>query len=70
MCYSVYFIFIWIEITFNNLIHHERKEIIGEEIRLFYVALTRAKKGLYVHQDNFYNKNNNINKWADIMTWR
>lgn len=55
---------------FNEIIGNEKDEIIGEEIRLFYVAMTRAKKGLYVHQDNLYNRNNKINKWEDVMTWR
>lgn len=55
---------------FNEIIKDEKDEIVGEEIRLFYVAMTRAKKGLYIHQDSFYNRNNTINKWADVMTWR
>ena len=55
---------------FDEIITSEREEIVGEEIRLFYVAMTRAKKGLYIHQNNLYNRNNRINKWADIMTWR
>lgn len=55
---------------FNRIIGNEKKEVIGEEIRLFYVAMTRAKKGLYVHQNNLYNRNSRINKWTDVMTWR
>lgn len=55
---------------FNEIIRNEKEEIVGEEIRLFYVAMTRAKKGLYVHQNNLYNRNSKINKWADVMTWR
>ncbi len=55
---------------FNEIYEKEKKEIVGEEIRLFYVALTRAKKGLYIYEDRFINRKNHINRWMDILTWR
>ncbi|WP_416389774.1 3'-5' exonuclease [Romboutsia hominis] len=37
----------------------------GEETRLFYVALTRAKKELYVHKKSI--TSSNINSWMTLI---
>lgn len=46
---------------------NEEQEIIAEEVRLFYVALTRAKKGLYVARDPMRPTVDKLKKWEDLM---
>ena len=43
----------------------KKKEIIGEETRLFYVALTRAKKELYIHKKNI--TSSYVNSWMTLI---
>lgn len=45
--------------------YDEKKEIIGEETRLFYVALTRAKKELYIHKKNI--TSSYVNSWMTLI---
>ncbi|MFC0189457.1 UvrD-helicase domain-containing protein [Fictibacillus aquaticus] len=52
---------------YENLKEQEKKEIIREEARLLYVAMTRAKHRLYVlTQTPKYFKNNKYN-WSDLI---
>lgn len=46
---------------------NEEQETIAEEVRLFYVALTRAKKGLYVARDSMRPTVERLKKWEDLM---
>lgn len=56
----------WYQELYNN----EKEEIVGEETRLFYVAVTRAIKELYIIKDKNANKNTRINSWQDLaMRW-
>ncbi len=50
---------------YKELNFDEKQEIIGEETRLFYVALTRAKKELYVHKKNI--TSSYINSWMTLI---
>lgn len=45
--------------------YNEKEEIIGEETRLFYVALTRAKKELYIHKKSI--TSSYINSWMTLI---
>lgn len=45
--------------------YDEKEEIIGEETRLFYVALTRAKKELYIHKKSI--TSSYINSWMALI---
>lgn len=54
----------------NDIYQTQRKleqiEEIGEEARLLYVALTRAKKRVYVDAPNVSN-NQNVRNWGDLI---
>lgn len=54
----------------NDIYQTQRKleqiEEIGEEARLLYVALTRAKKRVYVDAPNVSN-NHNVRNWGDLI---
>ena len=50
---------------YKELKFDEKQEIIGEETRLFYVALTRAKKELYVHKKSI--TSSYINSWMTLI---
>ncbi|MCR8743909.1 UvrD-helicase domain-containing protein [Romboutsia lituseburensis] len=50
---------------FKDLNYDEKQEIIGEETRLFYVALTRAKKELYVHKKSI--TSSYVNSWMTLI---
>ncbi len=52
---------------YRRLKPNEEQETIAEEVRLFYVALTRAKKGLYVAQDPMHPTVEKLKKWEDLM---
>ncbi|MDV6376973.1 UvrD-helicase domain-containing protein [Sporosarcina sp. GW1-11] len=57
--------------TFTNNLYDELKrddsqENIGEEARLLYVAMTRAKKRVYYDAPEFTN-NHEIRKWGDLI---
>ena len=41
----------------EELLPHKRNNIVDDEKRLFYVAITRAKKELYLSYVNSYNSN-------------
>lgn len=61
----------WIDDTFENThykkyIGSERTEMIAEESRLLYVALTRAKKAVYVDNSTSINTKN-IQCWSDLI---
>ena len=53
----------------NDIYHKnkydEREEIIGEETRLFYVALTRAKNELYIHKKSI--TSSYVNSWMTLI---
>lgn len=49
-----------------HLKNHEREENIGEETRLLYVALTRAKKGIYLDAP-LHSNNYRIRNWGDLI---
>ena len=48
----------------------ENSEIVAEETRLLYVAMTRAKKSLYVHVKDKFARSHGINSWADLLYGR
>lgn len=50
---------------YSNQRFDEKEEIIGEETRLFYVALTRAKKELYIHKKSI--TSSYINSWMTLI---
>ncbi|MZP30186.1 UvrD-helicase domain-containing protein [Heliobacterium undosum] len=54
-------------LIFDQLSGHENPEIVAEETRLLYVAMTRAKKGLYVQVDDDIARNNRLNSWRDLL---
>lgn len=55
----------------NNLyfkyLSDENEEIIGEETRLLYVAMTRCKSALYLNIDNDIAANTKINTWKSLV---
>jgi DNA helicase-2/ATP-dependent DNA helicase PcrA len=54
---------------FSQLKDTERLELVAEEVRLLYVAMTRAKKKLFI-QTPIYDRNNRRNSWAELLGWR
>lgn len=60
------------EIEFKNDIYEdniseENKEIIGEEIRLLYVALTRAKKSIHINKNRLVGNSGRIHNWMSLL---
>lgn len=45
----------------------EKEEKIGEEIRLLYVAMTRAKHKVYFHRDKIYDNSCKYNNWMNVV---
>lgn len=46
---------------------HENEELIGEETRLLYVALTRAKRGVYANTLSHFTEVRTIQRWSDLL---
>lgn len=60
------------EIEFKNDIYEdniseEDKEVIGEEIRLLYVALTRAKKSIHINKSRLVGTSGKIHNWMSLL---
>lgn len=51
----------------NEFQSFETEELIGEETRLLYVALTRAKKGVYANTLSNYTEVRTIQRWSDLL---
>jgi ATP-dependent exoDNAse (exonuclease V) beta subunit len=43
---------------------------VGEEARLLYVAMTRAKKALFIELPDSHSVPVNPNSWRDLLKWR
>lgn len=52
---------------YNTFISEENNEIIAEEIRLLYVALTRAKKTIHLNKNEIMNNSGIIHNWMDLL---
>jgi DNA helicase II / ATP-dependent DNA helicase PcrA len=52
---------------YESCISEENKEIIAEEIRLLYVALTRAKKSIHVNKNRIVSDSGKINNWMQLF---
>lgn len=48
-------------------IKEENKQVIAEEIRLLYVALTRAKKSLHIYKDNIVSNSGKLGNWMCLL---
>ncbi|MGL4402320.1 MAG: UvrD-helicase domain-containing protein [Fusobacteriaceae bacterium] len=55
--------------NFQNLLEKEDKEVISEEARLLYVAMTRPIQNLVIlkSQDKWIGNNKKINSWKDFL---
>lgn len=55
----------------NNIydleINEENREVIAEEIRLLYVALTRAKKAIHIYKNPLVSRGGEINNWMKLI---
>ncbi len=54
---------------FTQLKKSEREELIAEETRLLYVAMTRAKHSLFIQKPTT-DQAKRINSWADLLSWK
>jgi len=52
---------------YSLYLNEEKDEIIGEEARLLYVALTRCKKGLYFNMAEGLAATENVNTWKSLV---
>jgi len=52
---------------FEQLYNQEKDELIAEETRLLYVAMTRARKGLYARLNDLWAPSEKINSWGDLI---
>lgn len=62
----------WKEQTFANdlmekMRSREKEETMGEETRLLYVALTRAKKAVFANSRRETGNNGTISRWSDLL---
>jgi DNA helicase-2/ATP-dependent DNA helicase PcrA len=55
---------------FEELRPQEHDEWVGEEARLLYVAMTRAKKALFIELPDSHSVPVNPNSWRDLLKWR
>ncbi|WP_142415570.1 UvrD-helicase domain-containing protein [Hathewaya massiliensis] len=53
--------------VYSEFIVEENKEIIAEEIRLLYVALTRAKKTIHLNKNEIMDNSGKIHNWMDLL---
>ncbi|RAL21420.1 UvrD-helicase domain-containing protein [Thermoflavimicrobium daqui] len=54
---------------YSQLKQKERDELIAEETRLLYVAMTRARKSLFIQTPAIF-KQKRPNSWADLLSWK
>ncbi|SHI06017.1 UvrD-like helicase C-terminal domain-containing protein [Clostridium grantii DSM 8605] len=52
---------------YENKITEEEKEIIAEETRLLYVAITRGKKSVHMYNSKLSYDNGRINTWSNLI---
>jgi|GEM_PF-1443035 len=52
---------------YTDNINEENKEIIAEEIRLLYVAVTRAKKSIHLNKSKLVNNSGKIHNWMELL---
>ena len=52
---------------YSLYLNEEKEEIIGEESRLLYVALTRCKKGLYLNMEEGLAATESANTWKSLV---
>ena len=52
--------------NYSNYLKDEKSEIIGEEARLLYVAMTRCKKNLYLNSSGL-SSTEGINNWKSLI---
>ncbi|MGD9678318.1 MAG: UvrD-helicase domain-containing protein [Vulcanibacillus sp.] len=53
--------------NYGENIYEEEREIIAEEIRLLYVALTRAKKYIHINKNEILSNTGTVKNWMELI---